>query len=187
MRKIMVENLKIREKYHRGFEREKSDINQIVLHGTGGGASAGGLMAWMLDGERGNDYKKGVALFHYLIDYNGDIYNIIDPDRWVYHSSSGQHDRHTIGIELMNIDRDNRDVYTIAQYQSLSDIIFELMGKYPIDSIIGHGACKNIYTGTYKLCPGNLNWLLIAGTLTEKGYKYFSENREYLSNIRRKS
>jgi N-acetyl-anhydromuramyl-L-alanine amidase AmpD len=175
-------NTIIRKKYHEGFERKPEDISQIVIHGTGGGSSAESLIRWMDTGERSEDYKKGIALFHYLIDYNGDVYNIIDPSKWVYHSSSGAHDKKTIGIELMNKNVNNEDVYTLSQYKSLCDIILELMTKYHITSFIGHGACKQIYSKSYKECPGNFDWSILADELVSRGYNLKMDN-EYIYEV----
>lgn len=143
------------------FERDINDISEIVIHGTGGGQSAKGIIKWMLDGEREILYKKGIALFHYEIDRNGDIYQIIPDLNWVYHSSSGEHDKKTIGIELVNPVIFNRGPYTIDQYNSLFSLIKKFIGLYSINYIAGHGANKLKYSGSYKECPGKFDWTLL--------------------------
>ena len=154
----MIYNKTIREKYHQGYLRNRP-ITEIVIHGTGGGSGANGMIVWMENGERAEEYKKGVALFHYLIDRNGDQYEIIDPGRWVYHSSSGAHDETTIGIENINPSPNNDAEYTDAQYDSLAALVLKLLEEYPsIKSIIGHGQNRLKYSGGYKRCPGNFNW-----------------------------
>lgn len=173
----------IRNKYHIGFNRDKLDVNQIVIHGTGGGSSAQSIMRWMLGGERASQYKKGIGLFHYLIDCFGVIYEIISPKNWVYHSSSGRHDKHTIGIELINLNFSNQSEYTPNQYFSFIDLIFNKIFKmYNITSIIGHGTCKKIYSKSYKNCPGNFNWKIIKDELTERNF-IFERGGEYIYNI----
>ena len=151
----IIKNRTIREKYHQGFNRTK-DISEIIIHGTGGGSSSKGLMRWMLNGGRAREYRRGVALFHYIIDFDGKVIEIIDTDRWVYHSSSGIHDEVTIGIELMNPDFANNAAFTNEQYNSLHSLIFDvLLYKYPtIDTIMSHNRAKQKYSGGTKQCPG---------------------------------
>ena len=178
----IIKNTEIRNKYHQGFLRLPEDIHQIVIHSSGGGHSANSILRWMVGGERASQYKRGIALFHYLIDLNGDIYNIIDHDRWVYHSSSGRHDKGTIGIEHVNSSWKNNNELTGDQYASLVDLIEYLMDRYDITSILGHGKCKEIYSGEYKRCPGNFDWQIIANHLSAKGYDY-DYDKEYFKNI----
>lgn len=177
----MIINTTIREKYHSGFERTKP-ITEIVIHGTGGGSNAESLLSWMEDGERGEDYKKGVALFHYLNDRNGNVYNIIDPERWVYHSSSGAHDEKTIGIENVNPDASNNLGYTDAQYDALEGLILQLLNDYSdINSIIGHGQNKLKYSGSYKKCPGEFfQWERLETALNQAGYNFQYNGHENL-------
>jgi len=170
---------RIREKYHQGFEREISDINTVVIHGTAGGNSAKGLIKWMLSGEREEQYKRGIALFHYLIDKNGKIYEIINPDRWVYHSSSGSQDQHTIGIELINSGKNNEEEYTTKQYIALWKLLFGKIGeKYNIKRIIGHGAQKRKWSGGYKNCPGNFEWFYLGAAVKLYDYKISDFNKD---------
>jgi N-acetyl-anhydromuramyl-L-alanine amidase AmpD len=175
---------KIRNKYHSGFDRDTSDINEIVIHGTGGGSSAINLINWMLNSGRAEEYKKGIALFHYLIDFNGDVFEIINPIRWVYHSSSGKHDMNTIGIEIMNKSANNDDEPTGEQYGALLDLISNnLMKKFNIKNIVGHGSNKQKYSGEYKACPGkNFKWNILQNELIARGYT-FSYDKERITNI----
>ena len=178
-------NTTIREKYHRGFDREGEKVTEIVIHGTGGGVTASGLINWMLTNGRPSEYKKGIALFHYLIDTNGEVTEIISPDNWVFHSSSGTHDKTTIGIENINPDAHNESEYTASQYQGLIKLITVLMKKYPITSIVGHGQNRLKYSGTYKECPGSkFRWDIIENELLSRGYS-FQKSKEHLYNIRK--
>lgn len=149
----IIKDALIRDKWHRGFERKKP-INEIVIHGTGGG----GTYAYVLSGDRKDLYIKGVALFHYLIEQSGKIIEIIDPERWVYHSSSGVHDEKTIGIELLNPDGHNDAPYTAAQYESLFFLIDFLMTEYAITRIVGHDYNYKTFSKKTKGCPGNFAW-----------------------------
>lgn len=143
----------IRNKWHRGFERKKP-VDEIVLHGTGGG----GTYAYVLNGGRKELYKQGIALFHYLIDQTGKVTEIIDPDRWVYHSSSGVHDERTIGIEILNPDGHNQAPYTQGQYWALFSLIDIIREKYQIKKVVGHDYNYKTFSGDTKGCPGNFAW-----------------------------
>jgi N-acetyl-anhydromuramyl-L-alanine amidase AmpD len=161
----IIQDYRVHDKYFASisseFSRNIADITEIVCHGTAGGQSAKGIIKWMLSGEREEEYKKGIALFHYEIDRNGDIYQIIPDLNWVYHSSSGRHDKKTIGIELVNPVIENKGKYTIDQYNSLFSLIKRMMQLYPIDHIAGHGGNKLKYSGSYKNCPGEFDWVLL--------------------------
>jgi len=178
-------NNTIRDKYHTGFVRSSEPI-EIVIHGTGGGDSASTMIAWMMSGERIKEYMRGVALFHYLVDFTGEVFEIISPNMWVYHSSSGAHDKLTIGIELMNKSASNLNDYKYDQYKALFDLLSQLMEKYKIRSIVGHGYNAKEYSGTDKNCPGNFDWEKLGGYLTDKYYQYEYSPRRYF-NIRSES
>jgi N-acetyl-anhydromuramyl-L-alanine amidase AmpD len=176
-------NNSIREKYIIGFQRS-SPPTEIVIHGTGGGSTGQGMIDWMMDGERAAEYRKGIALFHYLNDRDGTVTEIIDPALWVYHSSSGAHDMTTIGIEHMNPDARNQAQYTDEQYQSDCDLIIMLLKKYPlINSIIGHVQNTLKYSGLKYVkvpCPGNYDWTLLQKMLAVNEYN-FELSEEHLT------
>ena len=182
----MIVNHTIRYKWHEGYVRNPRDIHQIVLHGTGGGSSAAGLIKWMEDGERSESYLKAIGLFHYLIDFDGQVIEIIDPEKWVYHSSSGRHDKETLGIELMNSESKNTGDYNLGQYKALVDLFDILYDKYTVSSIIGHGACKMIYSGSYKECPGNFEWEILTDEMISRGYT-FTYSEEKINGIKKES
>lgn len=170
---------RIRDKYHKGFDREK-DVSTIVLHGTGGGSSSEGLIKWMLGGERAKSYERGIALFHYLIDREGEIIELIDPNFWVYHSSSGRQDQSTIGIELINPHPTNEDEYTDAQYESIFELIFdELFVKFPVSEIVSHNRMKEKYSNGSKDCPNNFSWDALEVELERRDINYEHTNKIY--------
>jgi hypothetical protein len=154
--------------------RSVEDIKEIVIHGAGIASSATGVLNWMARGgimpdgtTREEQYKKGISLFHSEIDRNGNVYNILSPLFFCYHSSSGHHDRFTLGIELINGEVDNKFEYTNEQYQSLFNMIDAYSGLFPVGTICGHGYNGQKYSGKYKNCPGNFNW--------DKLQEYFSK------------
>jgi len=160
----------IREKYTQGHKRNLP-VKYFVVHGTGGGRNANNLLAWMRNPNKTQQsrYRRGIALFHYLIDRDGTVIEIIDPHRWVYHCSIGKMDAGTIGVELMNPNRDNRYRYTDEQYKSLVDLFNHLKAKFPLQEIFSHRYAKQVIRGfKRKNCPGNFDWKRFADMLEEK-------------------
>jgi hypothetical protein len=161
------------EKFHNGFER-KTAPDRIIVHGTGGGQSAQALFNWILgpEFERAQAYKNGEG-FPFLIDRNGDIYQLQDPaTTWAYHSSTGRMDQKTIGIETVNPDPGNNAEYTDSQIESLAGLILMLMDQFGIKHITGHGQYKKEITGHGKQCPGPLfPWEQIEDAITDAGYR----------------
>lgn len=162
------------------FPRKLEDVSEIVIHGTGGGTTAASLIKWMLSGGRAEEYKKGIALFHFLVDRSGEIVKLYDISRWMYHSSSGQHDKCTIGIEMMNPSGNNQTEYTTEQYNSLADLVKSICDMCKIKSVVGHGYNKQKFSGEYKVCPGRFDWFNFAEILKIKGLN-FTVNGESLN------
>ena len=154
------------------FDRDIKDISEIVIHGTGGGVNAISLLRWMITGGRVEEYKRGIGLFHYLIDRDGEIYKLYSLEKWMYHSSSGQHDKCTVGIELMNPSTNNQVEYTAEQYRSLAELVKAVNGLVTIKSIVGHGLNKQKYSGSYKVCPGRFDWFNFGETLDGMGMSF---------------
>ena len=170
---------RVRDKWHEGFDRER-DVTTIVLHGTGGGSSTEGLIKWMLGGERGKSYERGIALFHYLLGRDGEIIELIDPEYWVYHSSSGRQDKRTIGIGLMNPHPTNEDEYTQEQYESLFWLMFDVLFKsFPISAIVSHNRMKEKFSNGSKDCPNNFEWESLEVELEMRNIAYQHSNRVY--------
>ncbi len=152
----------IRTKWHRGFQRKKP-VSEIVIHGTDGG----GTYDFVLRGDGVNrlgekfseTYKKGVALFHYLIEPGGDVIEIIDPERWVYHSTSGKHDELTIGIEVQK-NSNVRSKPTQEQMFALVALCQMLIKRFPkIDRVVSHDYNGLKYSARPpKPCPGAFDW-----------------------------
>lgn len=165
----IIKNEKIREKYKRGYikkVRGLDEITEVTFHSTAGGTFSG-IQTWMYNGERAEEYYKGIALFHYLIGLKGEIAEIIPIDYGVYHSSCGWHDiKHTIGIEFVNKSSKNRNSITQKQYESLSYLVFDvLMKKCPN---ISRFATHNYNAVKFKKKPWNCPGL---------GYKF-----DYMDN-----
>jgi len=182
--KIKIDE-RVRNKYHKGFSRSLKFVNEIVVHQTGGGNNASSLLSWMLKSGR-KGYSRGVALFHYIVDIDGSVIEIINPDNWVYHSSSGRHDKRTIGVEIMCSDRQNAKEPSDKQYFALNKLFLHLSEKYSISRIVGHGYNKEKYSKSYKYCPGNFDWFRIEKFLVDNEFEFDYEDECYF-DIERKA
>ncbi len=172
----------VRKKWHSGFKRSVSPCI-LVVHGSAGPNP----YKWVAEGDRlGNPrtdmYKKGIALWHYTINTTGETIEMIDPDKWVYHSSAGRADEQTIGVEMEH--RDNgTTLFKDAQYLALYELIDFLMSQYPIYEIISHNKMKTRHRGKGKQCPGpGFDWDKVAEHVSEKGYS-FQYTAEVISSI----
>lgn len=153
---IFKDNI-IRNKWHQGFNRD-ANPTEITIHATGGG----GTLGYVREGGRKELYVKGVALFHYLVNIAGEVIEIIDPDKWVYHSSSMDHDKTTIGIEIEKASGTNSGLPSVQQMKSLTELIEHLCGLYPIDTISTHDYNRKKYSNLPpKPCPGDFDWTAI--------------------------
>ena len=159
--KLIIDN-QIRSKYCEGFVRGML-VTEIVIHATAGR----GTLPWMIDGgkkkdgtDHVNDYKKGIGLFHYLISSDGTVTNVIDPERWVFHSHAGDHDRQSLGIELSKAEENNSDAPTEAQYSALLELLDQIVKTYPIiNTVTSHDHNRRVYSGLDpKPCPGVFDW-----------------------------
>lgn len=156
----IIKDFDVTKKYHNGFIRKLQSITEVVIHHTAGRGTYKTLKKWMIGGERKKQYKKGVALFHIAIDKDGSIYQLGKFTRWFYHSSSGRHDKKTIGIELIHYEGN----FTKEQYRSLEYLLFDFFPKMfnNYSRIVAHDYNKNKYSGNRKGCPGNtFDWYLI--------------------------
>ena len=147
-------------------------IDEIVIHHTDCNGSFERLMNWMLSGGDGreNQYKNSVAITNFYIDKAGNIFKIVPLTRWTYHSCSGSRDKKTVGIELIHKDGD----FTEEQYESIIDLIYELMIDCPnIKRISSHDHRYMKYSGKRKGCPGNnFDWDKLKKMLYENKFSF---------------
>lgn len=183
----IVKDIRVQALYHPGHPRIKP-ARRIVLHGTAGIGDADKLVGWMLQGERAANYYKAISTFHFAIGRNGKIIQLIDLDKWVRHSHSGNRDEEAIGIELCNTKSDNSAAYTNAQYESLFSLIFDYLAKRcPIQEIASHERMMEKYSkktwkkNGYKYhCPGNFDWDKLETEMKDRKIS-FQHNDKYNS------
>jgi hypothetical protein len=170
----IIINTVLRQKY-KGGQREPEDIQEITIHGTGGGTGQG-IIAWMESDscERKPLYKNGVGLFPYLIDRDGTVHEIMPPEDWYYHSEAGYYDRFSIGVELVNDQINNGGEYTEDQYKSLMLLMQLVCGKYSIKRITSHDHNRGKFSGLVpKPCPGpNFDKAAIEAFRDAYGYQW---------------
>lgn len=165
-----IKRYEVTSMYHNGWKRKAEEIEELVIHGTQG-KTANGLINWMVNGERAGEYKKGIALFHFLIGHLGELYQLAPIDRWYYHSSSKKHDSVTLGVELLNIMQNNEGAYGERQYVALEDLLFnKLIPACPnLKRIVSHDYNNNTYSGNRKNCPGvTFSWTRIRDLFKKK-------------------
>ncbi len=173
----IIKRFDVTEKWHPGFKRNLG-INEIVVHGTGGGSSAEALMNWIISGERQESYQDGIGLFHFIIDYDGTVYQIAPVDIWFYHSSCMGHDALTIGVELMNKSVVNKNEYTEQQYIALSNLIYKFAFMSENFRIVGHDYNGLYYSHLVKGCPGNFDFEKLYDMLNVNVHRiYYKDQR----------
>ncbi len=168
----------VAELYTPGFERTKP-VTTIVDHGTAGG----GTRRWVMDAHRNaesaqyRNYCRGIALFHFLIEPDGTVVKLIDPQRWVYHASIGGLDAGTIGIEWQNGDPANRAPYTPEQYAAGAELYAEMLELFPsLNRRVGHGQMKKLVSGGWKECPGpGFDWEILRAEMRQRGFASIHE------------
>lgn len=135
-KKLSVEYLKNR---HNITQKEPTIVPRIiVLHYTGGGTLNSNFNYFNKTTiESGRTYNKNQSPLnvsaHYLIDKNGDVYQLISDTIFA---------RHTIGLNYCAIGVENvggdKEPLTRAQVVSNAKLVRYLKEKYPIEYVIGH-------------------------------------------------
>ena len=168
---ITVDN-SITNKFGMPPKRDLSTISEIVIHHTDGefgwGNPTSGLDGWMLSDTNPNInlYKQFISLFHYTIEKEGSIVQVVPIDSWVYHSCCGAHDAKTIGIELVQ----GSQPFTDAQYSALTELVQYIYSQCPITQIESHDYNYMTYSKGAKGCPGKLfDWNRFGQMLSDQG------------------
>lgn len=172
----------VTEKWHKGWKRPLSQIEEAVIHRTMGNGDWEDLRAWMLAGERKKQYKRGIALFHFAISPNGHIWKLGPIGRWWYASTSGQHDKKCINIELIGF-----GPFTEEQYESLFWLLFEYAPHFCSNyhRIVSHDYNGNTYSGVKKGCVGpHFDWSKLEGEIVNRGYNFENFGFEHYNLIK---
>ncbi len=123
--------------------RNGASINMIVLHSTTA-ATVEGTIAWFLD-------RKSQVSAHYVVDKNGDVYQMVSDDRSAWHAKAIN--SRSIGIEHVATATDR---LTDAQSVASAQLVRWLAATYgiPAANVLGHrfAPCNE---GTTD-CPNHL-------------------------------
>ncbi|MEL0125247.1 MAG: N-acetylmuramoyl-L-alanine amidase [Alphaproteobacteria bacterium] len=187
----------------RNYDQRKFDISLIIIHFTETKTFNDALsLLTSLDRKVSS---------HFLIDKNGDIFNLVDLDKRAWHAGEsmwGNYDdinSRSIGIEIVNSGEVISEDYTAKQINSLSVLLNSLLKNYNIENILGHSDIAP----TRKIDPGvhfpwqkiyqnlGLEWvkdrvnnervkesdyLVFLKRLKEFGYPYIKINSSYRKN-----
>jgi N-acetyl-anhydromuramyl-L-alanine amidase AmpD len=129
-------------------------INTIIIHSSYNA----------LDGEKYDleklleEYRQYGVAPHYLIDREGNIYQLVADKDIAYHAGESRTpdgktgvNNFSLGIELMNTEKDS---CASTQYSSLKKLLFFLKETYSIKYVLGH---NDIAPGR-KTDPWNFDW-----------------------------
>lgn len=176
--KIEIDNI-VRNKFSKGKRRlrGKNQVDTFVIHGTAGGGTLNWMRNMSTNSFRGKRYKRDIGLFHFIIERDGSITEIIDPTRWTHHATIGRRDAKTIGVELVNPSSTNTISYTKKQYESLIWLYTYLRyrdGYKNMKSMASHARLKSKYGNGWKNCPGRgFSWESFREELSKRfDFKY---------------
>lgn len=125
--------------------RECDAPRYVVLHGTWT-QTLEETLSFLTDNNP--DRAGGRVSAHYVIDKNGDIYQLVDEAHRAWHAGIGEWQGVTdmnsasIGIEIQNygLKGGAPDPYTNAQMTALSELLKDIMARHaiPPENVIGH-------------------------------------------------
>ena len=139
--------------------------------------------------------KKRKVSCHYVIDYNGSIYNLVDIKKRAWHAGESSWENlmdinsRSIGIEIVNPGEKKKNRYKVKQINSLIELTKLLKKKFKISDsrILGHSDIapqRKIDPGIYfpwkKLNENDIGlWVkdkYDKSKLTEKEFFFFLDN-----------
>ena len=143
--------------------------------------------------------KKRKVSCHYVIDYNGSIYNLVDIKKRAWHAGESSWENlmdinsRSIGIEIVNPGEKKKIKYKVKQINSLIELTKLLKKKFKISNsrILGHSDIapqRKIDPGIYfpwkKLNDNDIGlWVkdkYDKSKLTEKDFLFFLDNLKKL-------
>jgi N-acetyl-anhydromuramoyl-L-alanine amidase len=106
---------------------------------------------------------------HYFIRRGGEVIRFVDPDKRAWHAGAScwrgreRCNDFSIGIELEGCDT---LPFEAVQYERLAALIRDMVGRYPIEAVVGH---SDIAPGR-KTDPGPcFDWARLSGLLADCG------------------
>ncbi len=99
-------------------KRAREEIKRIILHHTAESSFS----------QTYHGLKARGLSYHYVIDKDGTIYQLVPEAYMAWHAKGANFD--SIGISLVNTGYAN-DQYTEAQYESLNELLKDIIGRYP--------------------------------------------------------
>lgn len=106
------------------------EVRAVVLHDTDGPTLAGALAHFDVMAKR--DQARG---YHFVIDRNGSVVQLVGEDSRTAHASSGN--RGTIGIAFVGGSRGYGLIHD-KQIAALNSLLDDLKSRHPIEFILGH-------------------------------------------------
>lgn len=123
----------------------------IVLHASAGKSDMGDV-SWICSP------KSGVS-YHYLVGRDGEIYELVSPDRIAYHAGVSEWkgvkhcNAYSIGVSWSNR-HDQTEFLTAAQLKGMRDLIDHLAAKYPtITEVVTHAMVAPVRKTDPDHCP----------------------------------
>ena len=145
--------------------REGNAVSMVIIHGTGS-TSDEGTLSWLQD-------PRSKVSYHYLIGLDGKIYQCVAEQHKAWHAGrSTWHGREiagsvnpiSVGIALTS---DGSEPYTWPQYDSLANLLTDVMARYriPPNDVRGH----NEVAPGRKVDPYNhFDWRAVLGMVGER-------------------
>ncbi len=110
--------------------RQRSITVGIVVHHTAGAG---------VDNAINTLNQRGGLGYHYIVGYNGTIYNLVDPDYIAFHASEAN--SNTVSVSLEGSDTGQKNDHTEIQIRNAASLVKALMNRYGLakDKVLGHG------------------------------------------------
>ena len=108
--------------------RQRSITVGIVVHHTAGSGVENAINTLN---------QRGGLGYHYIVSYNGTIYNLVDPDYIAFHGSEANSNTVSVSLEGSDTGQDDTEI----QIRNAASLVKALMNRYGLtkDKVLGHG------------------------------------------------
>lgn len=126
----------------RGYKKRAKTVGIVVHHTAGSG----------VDTAIRTLNQRGGLGYHYIVSFNGTIYNLVDPDYIAYHGSEANSNTVSVSLEGVATGTEKavlaagqppvqRNNYTEVQIRNAASLVKALMNRYGLtkDKVLGHG------------------------------------------------